>query len=259
MRFIDNLCPNERHNTLSIDQLTGRADVHMHTRASDGLATVQQVLDHVEETGELDVIAITDHDVLDASLWAYSERGRYSFDIIPGMEVTAREGHVVALWVTEPIPKKLSVKETAAAVHEQGGVAILAHPCEPTIAWRYMPRYYRHPEVLLDWGVDAVEIYNAGSLTPGNNWLAGSMCRNLSLPTVGNSDAHTLSAIGCGITRFPGRTAGDFRKALAAGNTVAEGVRWPVTAYLMLSPSSIHRKVNRFLGMSLRPIRQFRQ
>jgi predicted metal-dependent phosphoesterase TrpH len=230
----------------------------MHTRASDGLATVQQVLDYVQAAGELNVIAITDHDVLDASLWAYSQRGRYDFDIIPGVEVTAREGHVVALWVTNPIPKRMSVKETAAAIHEQGGVAILAHPCEPTIAGRHLLRYYRHPEVLLGWDVDAVEMYNAGSLTPGNNEMAQRLCRRLPLPVVGNSDAHTLSAIGCGITRFPGYTAKDFRIALAEGRTVAEGVRWPITAYLKLSPSSIHRKVNRFLGTSLRPIRQFR-
>jgi predicted metal-dependent phosphoesterase TrpH len=230
----------------------------MHTRASDGLATVQQVLDYVEASGELDVIAITDHDVLDASLWAYSQRGRYDFDIIPGVEVTAREGHVVALWVTNPIPKRMSVKETAAAIHEQGGIAILAHPCEPTIAGRNLLRYYRHPEVLLEWDIDAVEMYNAGSLTPGNNEMAQRLCRRLPLPVVGNSDAHTLSAIGCGITRFPGKTARDFRTALAEGRTIAEGVRWPITAYLKLSPSSIHRKVNRFLGTSLRPIRQFR-
>jgi len=240
------------------DQLTGRADVHMHTRASDGLATVQQVLDYIEDWGGLDVIAITDHDVLDASLWAYSHRGRYSFDIIPGVEVTAREGHVVALWVTQPIPKRMSVKETAAAIHEQGGVAILAHPGEPCIAGRHMLRYFRHPEVLLEWDIDVVEMYNAGSITPGNNVLARRLCRQLPLPVVGNSDAHTLNAIGYGITRFKGRTAADFRAALGEGQTAVEGASWPITDYLKLSPSSIHRKLNKFLGMSLRPMRQFR-
>ncbi|MEO8612166.1 MAG: CehA/McbA family metallohydrolase, partial [Chloroflexota bacterium] len=243
---------------LEMDQLTGRADVHMHTKASDGLATVEQVLNYIEAWGGLDVIAITDHDVLDASLWAYAHRGHYSFDIIPGVEVTAREGHVVALWVTQPIPKKMSVKETAAAIHEQGGIAILAHPGEPFIAGRHMLRYLQHPEVFLEWGVDVVETYNAGSITPGNNLLARRLCRDLPLPVVGNSDAHTLNAIGYGITRFKGRTAADFRKALAEGRTVAEGASWPITDYLKLSPSSIRRKLNKFLGMSLRPIRQFR-
>lgn len=88
--------------------LMGRADVHMHTCASDGLPNAKQVLDYVAKRGHLDVIAITDHDVLEASLWAYSQRSVYPFDIIPGVEVTARGGHVLALWVTQPIPSARS-------------------------------------------------------------------------------------------------------------------------------------------------------
>jgi predicted metal-dependent phosphoesterase TrpH len=223
-------------------ELTGRADIHIHTRASDGIATARQVLDYVARRGHLHVIAITDHDTLDASLWAYSQRDRYPFDIIPGVEVTALEGHVLALWVTQPIPKRLSVAETAAAVHEQGGIAILAHPGEPMIAGRYLLRYLRDPEVLLSWGIDAIEAYNAGTMTPGNNVLARRICAQLPLPVVGNSDAHTLSAIGRGRTHFDGRTAADFRAALARGRTAAEGESWPITDYLKLSPSSIQRK-----------------
>ncbi len=90
---------------LDTTQRTGRADVHMHTSASDGLASTQQVLDYIQTCAKLDVIAITDHDVLDASLWAYSQREHYNFDIIPGVEVTALEGHILALWVNTPIPK----------------------------------------------------------------------------------------------------------------------------------------------------------
>lgn len=240
------------------EQLMGIADIHLHTNASDGLPSARQLLDYVERRGVLDVVAITDHDVLDASLWAHSQQGRYSFDIIPGVEVTAREGHVLALWVTEPIPKKMSVKETAAAIHEQGGVAILAHPGEPFIAGRHLVRYLRRPDVLLTWDIDAVEVHNAGAITPGNNILARRICGDLPLPVVGNSDAHTLNAIASGITRFHGHTAADFRRALVAGQTVAEGASWPIIDYLKLSPSSISRKLNKFLMMSSRPIRQFR-
>jgi len=232
-------------------QLTGRADVHMHTRASDGLATAAQVLECVARRGDLNVIAITDHDVLDASLWAYEQRNRYPFDIIPGMEVTARGGHVVALWITQPIPKRMSIAETVAAIHEQNGFAILAHPGEPLINGAYILRYLRHPEVLIQWGVDAIEVYNAGTLTPGNNRLAQRIGSHVPLPVVGNSDAHTLNAIGAGITRFRGRTAEDFRAALASRQTAAEGASWPITDYLKLSPGSIRRKLNKYSGLSL--------
>src|SRR5215813_1872643 len=82
--------------------LTGRADIHMHTTASDGFSDVRTVLSHIARTGKLDVIAITDHDVLDSSLWAYNHRAKYPFEIIPGVEVSSAEGHVLALWVTQP-------------------------------------------------------------------------------------------------------------------------------------------------------------
>ncbi|MBZ0288883.1 MAG: PHP domain-containing protein, partial [Anaerolineae bacterium] len=144
-----------------MDQLTGRADLHMHTTASDGTAHVREVLDYVAEQRKLDVIAITDHDVMDASLWAYEHRAHYPFDIIPGMEVTSADGHVLALWVTKPIRKGLSLAATTAAIHEQGGLAILAHPFELMVAPHACWRYVRQPSVLLQDGVDALEIHNA--------------------------------------------------------------------------------------------------
>ncbi len=62
----------------------GFADIHMHTTASDGFNTVKEVLNHITRMGTLDVIAITDHDVMESSLWAYEHRQNYPFDIIPG-------------------------------------------------------------------------------------------------------------------------------------------------------------------------------
>lgn len=225
--------------------LSGRADIHIHTNLSDGIPTAQQVLDKVAKRGHLDVIAITDHDKLDASLWAYSQRARYPFDIIPGVEVTAHKAHVLALWVTKPIPMNLSVSETVAAIHEQDGVAILAHPGEFLIGGEQVLRYLRNPSVLLEWGLDGVEVFNAGTMTPGNNILAQRIVRGLDIPLVGNSDAHTLSAIGRGHTHFNGCNAADFRSALAAGLTAAEGVRWQLTDYLKLSIKSIPIKRNK--------------
>ena len=227
------------------NQLTGRADIHMHTNLSDGIPTAKEVLDSIAIRGHLDVIAITDHDELDASLWAYEQRSKYAFDIIPGVEVTARGGHVLGLWVTKAIPMNLSILETVAAIHEQGGVAILAHPGEILMNGDQVLRYLRNPAVLLDMNLDAVEVFNAGAMTPGNNMLARRIMRGLNIPLVGNSDAHTLNAIGRGLTRFKGHSAADFRSAIAQHQTVAEGIRWQITDYLKLSVKSIPIKRNK--------------
>ncbi|MFN8528918.1 MAG: CehA/McbA family metallohydrolase [Anaerolineae bacterium] len=232
-----------RRQTKSV-VLDGRADLHMHTTVSDGIASVQEMLAHVAERGTLDVLAITDHDRLDASLWAYAHRDQYPFEIIPGLEVTSRDGHLLALWCTEMVPKGMSLRETCAAIHEQNGLAIIAHPFEPTIAPAASWRYFWHPKVLVESGVDAVEVFNAGAFTPGSNWLAACVFRNLSLPIVGNSDAHMPASIGTGITRFVGRTADDLRTSIAQGLTAAEGKPWGLTVYLKLSRIMIPKKLN---------------
>jgi predicted metal-dependent phosphoesterase TrpH len=161
---------------------------------------------------------------------------------VPGVEVTSADGHVLALWITQPIPKGLSLAETVAAIHEQNGVAILAHPLEPTIAPHTFMRYLIKPQVLLQAKVDAVEVMNAGASTPGCNWLAQRAYKDVAIPKVGNSDAHMVANIGSGVTRFPGRTAADLRAAIALGQTTAEGKPWPITAYLKLLRISILKR-----------------
>lgn len=225
-------------------QIKGRADLHMHTKASDGFASVQDVLNRVAHIGTLDVIAITDHDTLEASLWAYEHRDRYPFEIVPGVEVSSKGGHVLALWVTAPIAKGLSLEETVAAIHEQDGVAVLAHPYELMVSYQAAWRYMRHPQVLRESGLDALEVHNAGTPTPGNNWLARRVAAQLGMTVTGGSDAHTLGGIGCGITRFPGRTAADLRRAILAGQTSAEGMAWPISDYLRILPACTGRKVS---------------
>ena len=236
----------------------GRADIHMHTTASDGFYSVQQVLDHIARLGALDVVAITDHDVLDASLWAYANRTRYPFDIVPGVEISSAEGHVLGLWITQPVPRGLSLAETAAAVHELGGLAVLAHPFELLISPAASLRYLRTPAVLLQAGVDALEVHNASTPTPGNNWLARRIAATLSLAVTGGSDAHTLGGIGAGMTRFPGRSAANLRAALLAGETSAEGTAWPITDYLRHLHGSTRRKLSAFSATNTRLSRQTR-
>lgn len=231
---------------------TGRADIHMHTNASDGFNTVEAVLDHIAKLGTLDVIAITDHDVSDSSLWAYNHRDQYPFEIIPGLEVSSADGHILALWVTQPIEKGMSLADTVAAIHKQGGMAILAHPFEVVVCTEAPFRYLRNPEIVREAGVDAIEIHNSGAFTPGNNILARRLAKQMNLPTVGNSDGHSLGAIGRGSTYFKGKTADDFRAAVISGETKVEGTRWPVEDYIRLFPRLIRDKTAALTSLGAR-------
>ena len=114
-------------------QRLGRADLHIHTLASDGTAGVAEVLEVVETRTELDVIAITDHERVDAALAARAmarDRGD-RVEVVVGEEVTTLGGHLLALWIERPVKPFRSMRTTIAEIHDQGGLAIPAHPLVP--------------------------------------------------------------------------------------------------------------------------------
>jgi len=204
----------------------GRADLHIHTLASDGTAGIPEILDHVERTTDLDVIAITDHDRVDAARAARAIAGDRGlrFEVVIGEEVTTLGGHLLALWIERPIRPFRSLRATIAAVHDQGGIAIPAHPLVPypLCAQGFVLRRLladRDPRV----HPDALEAFNPTAL--GRPWH-GRVVRfaeELGLATVGNSDAHVLAAIGVGWTTFPGRSAADLRAAIETSQTHHHG------------------------------------
>lgn len=232
----------------------GCADLHIHTTASDGAASVRELLTFItRKRSHLDVIAITDHDTLDSALWACEHQADYPFDIVPGLEVSSRIGHILALWVTTPIPAQMDLQDTVSAIHEAGGLAVLAHPfhIEMDFVRDNAKRYGRHPEVLLQSGLDAVEVHNAALVTPGSNLIARLMTKRIGLAATGSSDAHTPGAVGSGVTRFPGRTAADLRYALEHKQTTAEGTTWSVTEYIRYLQHATQRRAKRSLAQHL--------
>jgi predicted metal-dependent phosphoesterase TrpH len=170
--------------------------MHLHTLYSDGTASVQQLLDHVEHATDLDVIAITDHERIDGALRAREihAAGAYSFDLVVGEEITTRRGHVLALFITERIPALRPLPETLGRIHQAGGIAIAAHPMAPltpSVCRRSLVD--RHAAEDPRFRFDAIELMNPSA--------AGRVRRrarerlnadHLLLPTVGNSDAHVL-------------------------------------------------------------------
>ena len=63
--------PNRNNQTIPWQapqaEKLSRADLHIHSTYSDGIPTIEQILKHTELHTDLDVIAITDHNVIDGS------------------------------------------------------------------------------------------------------------------------------------------------------------------------------------------------
>lgn len=204
----------------------GRADLHIHTRASDGVDSIATILDHVERATDLDVIAITDHERIDAALAART-MGRdlgHRAEVIVGEEVSTLGGHLLGLFLTDRVRPLRSMRTTIAEIHEQGGLAIPAHPLVPyplcAQGW-VLRRLIRDPDPRVR--PDAIEAFNPTML--GRPWH-GRVVRfadENALPVVGNSDAHQATAIGTGWSTFPGRSAEDLRGAIVERATHQHG------------------------------------
>jgi hypothetical protein len=203
----------------------GRADLHIHTMASDGVSPVAEILEHAERAA-LDVIAITDHERLDAALAARSmaEARGSRVAVIVGEEVTTRGGHVIGLFLTERIKPWGSLRSTVAQIHEQGGLAVIAHPLVPyplCVSARSIRSLISEHDPIFH--PDAIEAFNPTTARLPGATRVPAFAEEVGLPVIGASDAHRAEDVGHALTTFPGKTPEDLRAALAAKATRWEG------------------------------------
>jgi len=212
----------------------GRADLHIHTLASDGTAGVVEILEHVETRTEIDVVAVTDHERIDAALAGRAiarDRGLRA-EVVVGEEVTTLGGHLLALWIERPVKPFRSMRTTIAEIHDQGGLAIPAHPLVP---YPLCAQGFVLRRLLADqprFRPDAIEAFNPTTL--GRPWhdRVVRFADEHHLARVGSSDAHALDAIGAGYTTFDGTSAADLRAAIEAGTTREHGTFHPTGSQL---------------------------
>src|SRR5207244_9500446 len=98
-----------------------KLDLHVHTTASSDAHTRPDELVPRGKDRGLDGLAITDHNVLARDVPS-------ALLIIPGIEVSSRDGHIIGLGVSDTIPRGLSADETILQIKRLGGVSIVAHP-----------------------------------------------------------------------------------------------------------------------------------
>jgi len=185
----------------------GRADLHIHTLASDGIDPIATILDFVESSTDLDVIAITDHERIDAAVAArrMARDLGHRVEIVVGEEVSTLGGHLLGLFLTERVRPLRSLRTTIGEIHEQGGLAIPAHPLVP------------YPLCAQGWVLRRLINDRDPMVRPD------AFAEQHGLATVGNSDAHQALAIGTGWSTFPGRTAEDMRQAILERATHQHG------------------------------------
>jgi hypothetical protein len=211
----------------------GRADLHVHSRCSDGAQSPEAIV-LAAARRRLDVIALTDHDDIRGALRARDAAAAeptLGVEVVVGEEISTLNGHLLGLFLSERVPPGLSAQRTIELIHAQGGLAIAAHPFHPL---RGAARGHRSLGVLVpDLPLDGLEVVNNAGVF-SRLYDAWAALRNVEwmLPVTGGSDAHDVWYLGSGLTRFPGRTAAELRAALESGRTRAH-VAWSWTAAKM--------------------------
>jgi predicted metal-dependent phosphoesterase TrpH len=207
----------------------GKADLHIHTLASDGVSSVSEVLASAESRG-LDLIAITDHERVDAAhaARAMAEARGMRVQVIVGEEISTRGGHVVALFIEERIRPWGSLGDAIRQIHEQGGLAIVAHPLVPypitSASGRSIRRLMADKDARLH--PDGVEAFNP--TIAGTRWgrMGPDFVKQLGVAAIASSDSHRAEDVGQAFTIFEGTSAADLRRAIVERDTTWEGSRY---------------------------------
>ena len=164
-----------------------KLDLHTHSAASpDGRMSIDEIVRLARARG-LNGVAVTDHDVTLTDVPEYDD-----FLVIPGCEFSTEFGHLLGLFLREPIGN-MSFVRTVNAIHAQGGLAVIAHPFEHTRdGSRIMPFAAK---------LDGVEVWNgrAERKIRDANTLAKAFAEAQGLRQFAGSDAHVPEEVGNGV------------------------------------------------------------
>jgi len=215
-------------------------DTHLHTIYSDSVADIEKLLLKSDKKG-LGAIAITDHNNFEGVRRARNiaddlkARGliKKDFFVIAGEEISTTDGHIIALFTKTYIYQNMSVSETIAEIHRQGGLAIAAHP----------PRGVGIKQASKQ-NFDGVEIYNGSSFLPYDFFRQIKLKNSLRKQKkfwISASDSHVLNSVGysgCSIVSVQEKSINGIKDALKNGDVrpVLSGFYVPYKSFLDFSP-----------------------
>lgn len=212
-----------------------KIDMHIHTCYSNDSSITTKELIFYSEKQNLDGVAIVDHDTIDGLDEFCKIKDLL---VIPGVEITTSQGHILAINVNTNIRSGLSFTQTIDEIHDVGGLAIVAHP-------KALVKGVLKEKLMAN--CDALEVINASAipfmLSKRKN---KEIAKKLNLPQIGGSDAHYAPEIGMAYTSI---------KASANVDSVVEAIiKGAVAPFGRSIPYNIRLK-REFLKIKRRLIR----
>lgn len=207
------------------------ADVHVHTRRSDGWFDPPTLAESALEAG-LDALVVTDHDDVEAgfALRDYVARRSMPLVVYTGSEITARldgkDVHILALGIEDNIAPWQSPAWTVEEIVKADGVPVIAHPCKAGSGYLRASTAFELPVPV------SIEVFNASigdidrfdpRARRGADRNAAALAFHVAsrddlLGPVGGTDAH-FRTVGRGLTAY----RGDLLEAIRRKETAVLG------------------------------------
>ncbi|MFY8216424.1 MAG: CehA/McbA family metallohydrolase [Chthoniobacterales bacterium] len=173
-----------------------RFDLHMHSYYSGDGSNSPEALVAAAKARGLSGIAITDHNscravdhCLAAGLMREDGMAVDGFLIVPGVEVSTADGHLLCIGTTLPKMVGVPAIDVEREILARGGLAIPAHPYD---RWRAGIR----EEVMDQMQTNIIEGFNAAVTSRDYNGQAKLYAARRGKVTTAGSDAHHASAVG---------------------------------------------------------------
>ncbi len=221
-----------------------RTEFHCHTMYSkDSLLPPRALVNACRRKG-IDRVIVTDHDNIRGG------RAAHELDperVIVGEEIMTTRGEILAAFVTEEVPPRLSPQETIQRLRDQGAFISVSHPFD---AWR---RGGWEEADLLEITplVDAIEVFNSRCVVPAYNQQAIAFAQEHDLAGTVGSDAHAAFELGRSVLLLePFADADGLRRVIRAATS--ETLISPPWFHFVSRYAKVRKQINKWLDTSAR-------
>jgi predicted metal-dependent phosphoesterase TrpH len=182
-------------------------DLHNHTwpRSHDSVLDPEDLVVRAKELG-LDGVCLTEHDTVWDTVEAQRLGEAQDFLVIPGVEISTDDGHILAYGVEKYVFGMHRVGKLSEHVKERGGCLVVAHPYRRAIPWKDDEEAWH---LALDRAVGnpanpfavAMEVLN-GRGSERENRFSLELAERMGLPGTAGTDSHAVHDIGKVATYF---------------------------------------------------------
>ena len=159
-----------------------KLDLHLHScYSADAIGSPEDLIKSLKKRG-LQGMALTDHNTIKGCIEAQKVAPK-DFLVIPSVEISTADGHLLALNATKNIQGGLPVEETVERVIDAGGEPIVPH------LFRLLSGIKKEKLIGIQTKVSAIEVFN-GCSVPSTNLKSEKVARAFNLGGTGGSDSH---------------------------------------------------------------------